>query len=1117
MNLTSGGGSSGVTDPTTRTTRTTLTSGNIMQSSGSSNSNESVESIISNIYESTYAHVGDDFLDSAVEEIAKRTGVQTVMIHRLLTLKEYEDLRDNEGCPCIELVKSKQRSPSSSNGNSPSDSILDEFTIGKTKLEFMLLKACYSSIKDNLAFKKYAAVPIAALLPESPHLQTLRNSTYHVAQNASSDNAVYPVYNSFVGVRFDINKLPIGLITVMHDKPMSAQQTQLVQRVLAAVQLRTRNEIEKIRQRDNLIMVKNAALQDAESKIKFLADMSHEIRTPMNAVIALTDLLLQERDALNDEQAEHLEVIQTSGNHLLTVINDILDISKINHDPKFKLENRRFSLKKCVKDALNMARHQASMTQYNKLVCVGHIPADVNDNIPLKQLIKQIEKIDPLNSIIVPQYKSDKTVIPLLWKIDSNVPDHLMGDTMRLTQILLNLCSNAVKFTKSGGIRVKITRYVPGTQKTSGDSEYQYFKDRYDAKIESIYTRVMKKKLNGGSGGSGGERSNSGAGATTDNFDEDTTEEDAGTTTEEDDVHEKVILEISVTDTGIGMPADRLPRLFKSFSQIDISTARRYGGTGLGLAISSMLVNRMGGGLWVESEEGRGSRFALTLPLAVAPSRRAELSHSSSGFVSESSSTYASSGMIASPPSPGSSISDGGSSVGDRSVSDLNSIAPSSPSNSTGYFPLQLSNSGTPNLPGSNANLHPSSACNYDTCKESDSPITNLQQPPPSKTNVSYIDATAANSNLTRESLYIPSSTSSPNVLPPPPSSSNETTLKTTSTNTTATTTNTFTNTAPNTKELQNMISKSSQRSNEETPDKAAVTQSPTMKPKGTRIAMSKQFQHHKKSSSSHSEENLALLYPIKIMLAEDNVLNQKIAISILKRLGYQDVVIAGNGRDALNLMRVHKFDVIFMDLYMPEMDGLEATRFIISERKHNVPPPPPTAAIEENKNKRSLPPLLNVNDVYIIALTASASKQDRQICIDAGMNDFISKPFTMMEMKSALKNCASKRKKRRKQQLRDEMVQKQLVLQQQQQEIINNALMVQYNDDLNTLKAAAQEACGDEDDDEDDEGEGDEECCDEAKGHHSRTSSVDSSKDSPPLNVNLDDIVSQRGSSSLI
>ncbi|KAI9244519.1 hypothetical protein EDC94DRAFT_530843 [Helicostylum pulchrum] len=473
-------------------------------------------------------------------------------------------------------------------------------------------------------------------------------------------------------------------------------------------------------------MIKNAALEDAEGKIKFLADMSHEIRqtnserkrTPMNAVIALTDLLLSERNSLDEEQIEHLEVIQTSGNHLLTVINDILDISKINHDPKFKLENRRFNLRKCVKDALNMARHQASMTQYNKLVCVAECPAEVNDNVPLKQLVNQLEKIDPLNNLIVPQHRTSKTVLPLLWKIDSDVPDHLMGDTMRLTQILLNLCSNAVKFTKSGGIQVKITRYVPPCpQKSTSDTKYQNFKDRFDAKMEGIYTRVMRRKT----------PSSGGAGATTT---QDDTED--GTTTEEEEVLEKVILEISVTDTGIGMPADRLPRLFKSFSQIDISTARRYGGTGLGLAISSMLVNRMGGGLWVESEEGLGSRFALTLPMTIAPKRP------DTGLIhcigSESSGTYASSGMIASPPST---------------------------------------------------------------------------------------------------------------------------------------------------------------------------------KPK-TRITLSKQY-HHRKSNSTSAEENLALLYPIKIMLAEDNVLNQKIAISILKRLGYQDVVIAGNGREALDLMRIHKFDVIFV------------------------------------------------------------------------------------------------------------------------------------------------------------------------------------------------------------
>lgn len=93
----------------------------------------------------------------------------------------------------------------------------------------------------------------------------------------------------------------------------------------------------------------------------------------------------------------------------------------------------------------------------------------------------------------------------------------------------------------------------------------------------------------------------------------------------------------------------------------------------------------------------------------------------------------------------------------------------------------------------------------------------------------------------------------------------------------------------------------------------------------------------------------------------------------------------------------------------MPEMDGLEATRAIISERELGT------------RESDNAPPLMNVSEVYIIALTASASRQDRQICIDAGMNDFISKPFTMMEMKASLKNCVTKRKKRRKQQQEDD------------------------------------------------------------------------------------------------
>lgn len=206
----------------------------------------------------------------------------------------------------------------------------------------------------------------------------------------------------------------------------------------------------------------------------------------MNAVIALTDLLLQERSTLNMEQIEHLEVIQTSGSHLLTVryralchrqaltvlhqiINDILDISKLNHDPKFKLESRRFSLRKCLKgkctacvcvcvctknnkqDTLNMARHQASMSQQNKVVYVLECPPDKDDNMPLPQLIAQLENEGVLLRPLL--HKKGKTVLPVIWKIDSDVPDHLLGDTMRLTQIMLNLCSNAVKVSVCLGSR----------------------------------------------------------------------------------------------------------------------------------------------------------------------------------------------------------------------------------------------------------------------------------------------------------------------------------------------------------------------------------------------------------------------------------------------------------------------------------------------------------------------------------------------------------------------------------------------------------------------------------------------------------------------------------------
>ncbi|KAG1454873.1 hypothetical protein G6F46_007922 [Rhizopus delemar] len=524
---------------------------------------------IQTLLETTYDEVGDKFLDCLVQQIATLTNVQTVMIHRLLTAQECKDMKENEGCPPIQVINSYL----------------------PTNEHYLFIKACYSTQQHN-ALKKYSAVAFSSFSENSPHLKTLDDAAYHVTQDTSdtSDTSPYPSFSGFVGLRLDTTE-PIGLISVMHHQPLDKQQVDFIMSILKAVQKRVTNEVQRLRQRDNLIMIKNAALQDAENKIRFLADMSHEIRTPLNAVIALTDLLLQERHLLNDEQAEHLQVIQTSGNHLLTVINDILDISKMNHNPRFKLEYRRFSLRKCIKDALNMARHQAASAQHPKLIQIVECPPDISDTIPIPQLIQKLKSIGLLSS---PPTFSGYTVLPFIWKIDPEIPDHLTGDTVRLTQILINLCSNATKFTKTGGIQIKISK--PAT-------DISNFKERYAAQIERVHQKkiVRRKKTH----------------QSTDNS-SDSSDSCYYDETEDPDSEDRVNLEISVTDTGIGMPADRLPRLFKSFSQIDISTARKYGGTGLGLAISSMLVSRMGGELWVESEEGVGSRFALTLPMAIA-------------------------------------------------------------------------------------------------------------------------------------------------------------------------------------------------------------------------------------------------------------------------------------------------------------------------------------------------------------------------------------------------------------------------------------------------------------------------------------------------------------------
>jgi signal transduction histidine kinase/DNA-binding response OmpR family regulator len=535
---------------------------------------------------------------------------------------------------------------------------------------------------------------------------------------------------------------------------------------------------ERTERLSSLTREERKARQEAEeanrAKSVFLATMSHEIRTPLNGVIGMTSLLAE--TPLSVQQQEYTDTILHCGEGLLNVINDILDFSKIDSG-KMEMEQRDFDLRNCIEEVLDIFAGKASQSN-----------------------------------------------LDLAYQIDYNVPTQIIGDAMRLRQILMNLLGNAIKFTHRGEIFLGVHLLRTGE-------------------------------------------------------------------------NDELELSFEVRDTGIGIPADKIGILFKSFSQVDSSTTRKYGGSGLGLAICEKLVALMGGSIVVTSRLGDGTTFTFTITTrsGIQPIRN---------YVSCNMSGLEGKKVL---------------------VADDNPTNREILKNQLEQWKLApiLVQSGREALEALSGN------------PDVDLVITDRHMP--------EMDGVELAQQIRARHHKLP---------------------------------------------IILLSSVGSEKENDWPELFTSILTKPIKQALLCRHVLNSlreqaRFITERKSTKGKISTGFSRQFPMRILVAEDNLINQRLIVHVLNNLGY-DPQSVENGQEAVTAAGMNDFDMILMDVQMPELDGLEATRQI-RQRLAKQP--------------------------VIVALTANAMQGDREECLRAGMDDYISKPIVLDELIQLLEKSSAGRK----------------------------------------------------------------------------------------------------------